>query len=105
MIDTTSADPVADYRTIRRELSAYGGGLEDKAEVVALNKIDVVAPAELARTLADFKKRLRKTPLMISAATSAGVEEAMKKLLTAITEARRQDEPANSGVLASSWQP
>src|SRR3546814_2356001 len=36
------ADVVGAYRTIRKELAAYGGGLETKAEVVGLNKADAL---------------------------------------------------------------
>ena len=40
--DATGANAGADYCTIRRELAAYGEGLEDKAEIVALSKVDAV---------------------------------------------------------------
>ena len=42
LVDGTAADPAADYATVRRELAAYGGGLADKAEVVAISKTDAV---------------------------------------------------------------
>src|SRR3546814_6490969 len=34
LIDGTEADVVGAYRTIRKDLSAYGGGLETKAESI-----------------------------------------------------------------------
>src|SRR6188472_1771787 len=37
LIDATSEDPAAAYRTVRAELAAYGQGLGEKPEVVALN--------------------------------------------------------------------
>ena len=33
LVDGTAEDPVADYRTVREELAAYGGGLDEKPEV------------------------------------------------------------------------
>ena len=42
LVDATGANAAADYRTIRRELAAYGAGLGDKAEIVALSKVDAV---------------------------------------------------------------
>src|SRR3546814_5219624 len=42
LIDATQDDVGAAYRTVRRELEAYGGGLAEKAEVVALNKVDAL---------------------------------------------------------------
>ena len=44
LIDGTQDDVVGAYRTIRHELDAYGEGLEDKVELVALNKIDALSP-------------------------------------------------------------
>src|SRR5690606_12189715 len=37
-------DPADAYRTVRGELDTYGGGLSDKPEVLALNKIDALDP-------------------------------------------------------------
>src|ERR1700676_3558529 len=36
LVDATGANAGADYRTVRRELAAYGEGLEEKTEIVAL---------------------------------------------------------------------
>src|SRR5579864_1304915 len=48
LIDGTADDVVGAYRTIRRELAGYGHGLADKPEIVGLNKIDAIDPAEIA---------------------------------------------------------
>ena len=55
--------------------------------------------------LADFRRRVRKTPLLISGATGKGVDDAMKKLLTIIENAKalaRKDQP---GVTSEEWRP
>jgi GTPase len=46
LIDGTQEDVVEAYRIIRGELEAYGEGLADKAEILALNKIDALSPEE-----------------------------------------------------------
>ena len=106
LIDVTQDDPVQAYRTIRTELKAYGGELAAKAEIIAFNKIDAIAEADLKNKLADFKKRLKKTPLLISGATQQGVDDAMKRLLTVIETsrqaARKEDE---KGVTTEDWRP
>ena len=55
LIDATGDDPVAAYRIIRKELKAYGGGLAEKPEIIAFNKIDAVLEDDLAEKLARFQ--------------------------------------------------
>jgi len=105
LIDVTADDAVTAYRVIRKELKAYSAALAKKTEIVAFNKIDAVAPDELEAKLADFKKRLRKTPILISGATGKGVEEAMKKLLNIIETARRKARKEEPGVTVEAWRP
>ena len=57
-----------------------------KIEIVALNKIDAVAPDELKKQR-DRLKRAAKTPL-VSAATGEGVPEVLQALVEVIGEAR-----------------
>ncbi len=47
LVDGTQDDVAAAYRTIRGEMAAYGAGLSDKTELVALNKIDALLPEEI----------------------------------------------------------
>ncbi len=42
LVDGTQEDVAGAYRTVRAELEAYGEGLEDKFELVALNKADAL---------------------------------------------------------------
>ncbi len=49
LVDGTLDDVAAAYRTIRRELAAYGHGLADKPEIVGLNKIDALDPERSRR--------------------------------------------------------
>jgi GTP-binding protein len=50
VVDVTGsngADPLEGFRVILRELDAHAGGLAAKPQVVVLNKIDAVTPAEV----------------------------------------------------------
>src|SRR6478672_8096103 len=49
LVDATGANAGADYRTVRRELAAYGEGLAEKTEIVALSKVDAVDEAALKK--------------------------------------------------------
>jgi len=54
LVDVTSEDPIADYQTIQGELEAYGHGLTDRPQILALNKLDACDrdEAELAELVA-----------------------------------------------------
>ena len=106
MIDVTGDDPVAAYRIIRKELKAYSPLLAEKAEIIAFNKIDAISEEDLAVKISDFKKRVRKTPMLISAATTKGVDDVMKKLLTIIETDKKARRAADApGVTSEEWRP
>jgi GTP-binding protein len=72
---------------VRDELVAYGGQLADKVEIVALNKIDAVGAEDLRKQKDRLKRAAKKTPLLMSGATGAGVKEALRALAELIGEA------------------
>ncbi len=59
LVDATGENAGADYRTIRRELAAYGGGLADKTEIVALSKVDAVDEETLKKQKERLKRAMR----------------------------------------------
>src|SRR3984893_14128858 len=44
LVDGTGEDAGTDYKTVRAELAAYGQGLTNKPEIVALSKADAITP-------------------------------------------------------------
>jgi GTP-binding protein len=88
LVDGTGEHAGEAYKTVRAELEAYGDGLAEKPEIVALSKADAIAPAQLKQQVARLKRAAKKTPLVLSGATGAGVPEALRALLKAIDEAR-----------------
>jgi GTP-binding protein len=87
LVDATSEHAGKAYKTVRKELEAYGGELGEKIEIVALNKIDAVAPDELKKQKDRLKRAAKKTPLLVSGATGEGVKEAIRALAQVIGEA------------------
>ncbi|MGH6976057.1 MAG: GTPase ObgE [Stellaceae bacterium] len=90
LIDATLDDVIGAWRTIRAELEAYGHGLADKTELIALNKADAVPAAEMEKKRKALKRASRHEPLVMSAATGAGVVKAMQAV-AAVVRAARQD--------------
>ena len=106
LIDVTGDDPVAAYRVIRKELKAYSPELAEKPEIIAFNKTDLLQEDEIETKLKDFKRRVRKTPILMSGGTTKGVPEAMKKLLEVIDTSRRADRANDApGVTTEDWRP
>ena len=48
------------YKTVRAELSAYGHGLAEKPEIVALNKADALSAGEIKQQAARLKRAAKK---------------------------------------------
>jgi GTPase len=92
LVDGTGKDAGRDYKTVRAELEAYGQGLTDKPEIVALSKADALTPEAIKAQTAKLKKAAKKTPLVLSAASGQGVAEVLRALFKVIEEARRDDD-------------
>jgi GTPase len=90
LIDGTEDDVVGAYRTIRRELADYGHGLAGKPEVIGLNKIDAIDPAEVDEKLRALSREAAPgTPVLpLSGVSGAGLPAVTGALLEAIREAR-----------------
>jgi len=85
IIDAFEDDPAQSYRTIRAELSAYGAGLDEKPEIVALNKCDTLSDEEVQEKSASLEAECGQKPLLISAATGAGKMAAIYALFMQIS--------------------
>ena len=104
LIDGTGEDAGADYKIVRAELEAYGQGLTDKPEIVALSKADALTPEAIKAQTAKLKKACKKTPLVLSSASGQGVKEVLRALFKVIDAARESaDRPTETKEAA--WQP
>jgi GTP-binding protein len=80
LIDATEDDVVGAYRTVRGELSAYGKGLAEKPEILALNKIDALTPEEVTKKKAKLKRAAKKPVHAISGVAGTGVSEVLREM-------------------------
>ena len=88
LVDGTSDDAGAAYKVVRGELEAYGQGLIDKPEIVALSKADAMSLEAVKLQSAKLKKASRKTPLILSSASGQGVTEVLRALFKVIDAER-----------------
>jgi GTP-binding protein len=88
LVDGTADDAGAAYKIVRKELEAYGQGLIEKPEIVALSKADAMTKEAIKAQTAKLKKACRKTPMVLSAQSGEGVQDVLRALLKIIDEAR-----------------
>jgi len=95
LVDGTGDDPAAAYATVRAELEAYGHGLADKPEIVALSKADALDETAVTagRTaLAEAAGLPADGAYVLSAVSGRGVPEVLRALLAQV----RADVPAEA---------
>ncbi|MGQ0590579.1 MAG: GTPase ObgE [Sphingosinicella sp.] len=100
LVDANNADVATAWRTVRDELEAYGAGLADKPEVIALTKLDTI-DAELAEALSAELRAASGAPVFpVSGITGEGVEAVLDALVERIGRlAETKGEPAEG------WSP
>jgi GTP-binding protein len=103
LVDGTGEHAGQAYKTVRAELEAYGEGLAEKPEIVALNKADALTPEQLKQQTARLKRAAKKAPLVISAVTGQGVTGALRALIEVI--GATQTVPARARAVEPAWQP
>ncbi|MEN5081663.1 GTPase ObgE [Bosea sp. TWI1241] len=104
LVEGTSEHAGKAYKTVRKELAAYGGGLEDKPEIVALSKVDALTPEVRKEQMARLKRAAGRTPIALSAASGEGVEAALRAVLAIVEEARAEDAQA-AAPAETGWHP
>ncbi len=87
LVDANLEDVAAAWRTVRDELDAYGAGLTDKLEVIALNKCDLIDDELSAALAAELAAESGAPVLTVSGATGAGVDAVLDALVERIGKA------------------
>ena len=102
LVEGTSEHAGTAYKTVRTEIEAYGHGLAEKPEIVALSKIDALDEATRKQQMERLKRAAKRAPLLISAVSGEGVEAVLHALLRHIDTAR---EAAQPNAAPEAWQP
>src|SRR5215470_9834161 len=105
LVDATEVDIAGGYRTVRAELKAYGAGLEKKKEIVALSKCDALDEATLAAKAAELRAVSRKKPLLLSAVSGRGMNEARAVLARELERSRAKERGVEAATERRAWQP
>lgn len=85
--------PIQRFHAINKELEKYRNKLADKPQIVALSKIDTIAPETLEACLEAFRKILPdQRVLAISSVTRQGVDDLLKHLFQSLDNLHEEEE-------------
>ena len=107
LVDGTQDDVGAAYHTVREELAAYGAGLSDKPEILALNKVDALDPETRAEKAAALEAAAGTAPMIVSGVSGEGVTALLRAALARVRRARGQAEDEEDGASrpGAEWLP
>lgn len=88
LVDATAPDPVQNYQTIQQELRAYGHGLDQRPQIVVLNKMDALDDDRLAPAQAQLQACCQLPVFTISAVTQLGLDPLLNQVWQQLTEHR-----------------
>lgn len=94
LVDATQDDIVGAYNTVRTELEAYGGGLAEKVEIVALNKCDALLDEEVDEKRAELVAATGGDVAVISGVAHLGVDDMLNHLYQIIQDAEAEEAEA-----------
>ncbi|MBC8716550.1 MULTISPECIES: GTPase ObgE [Brucella/Ochrobactrum group] len=88
LVSAQEEDVAKAYTVIRGELEAYEHGLADKTEIVALSQIDTLDPDAREEKVKALKKACGREPLLLSAVSHEGLNDALRQLAAVIDHSR-----------------
>ena len=92
IIDCTQDDLAESYNTIRHELTEYGADLENKPEIIALNKADALGDELALDQAKTLSKNIGKEVTIISAVSGQNVKDVLYKLGKFVNEAKHEQQ-------------
>ncbi len=103
LVDGTQEDVAGAWRTVRHELEAYGEGLEDKPELLALNKIDALDEETIAAKAAELEAVAGVEVRRVSGFAKIGVTELLREAYALVQQ--RKGEAAAETAEPEEWRP
>jgi GTPase len=102
LVEGTSDHAGRAYKVVRQELEAYGHGLAEKPEIVALSKADALDEETLKDQVARLERAAKRQPIVLSSASGRGVDEALHALLAVIDDQKAAEKAVEE---PAEWRP
>jgi GTP-binding protein len=90
LVDGSQEKPVEAYEVVRGELEDYGAGLDDKIEIVAVTKADMLDPKALAKAVRALEKASGSPVFPISAPLEEGLEPLLDAIIQRLGDAKSE---------------
>ncbi|MEO1018638.1 MAG: GTPase ObgE [Pseudomonadota bacterium] len=90
LVAADSEDVVADYRTIRHEIEAYGRNLAAKAELVCLSKCDLLDDVVVSQRQGELTQAVGDRVYRLSAATRQGADTIIQSVWQKVIAQRHE---------------
>lgn len=103
LVSATEDDVAGAWRTVRQEIEAYGHGLEDKPEILALTKVDALQSDVVGEKMEALQSASGARPIALSSVTGTGVKETLRGLLTEIDAGKAVHDVADGD--EDRWRP
>ncbi len=91
LVSAQEEHPGKAYKVVRGELAAYGHGLAEKPEVVALSQVDTLDAAARKKKVAALKRAAGRAPILLSSVTGEGVDATLRALAGEVAAAKGGD--------------
>ena len=98
LVDASADDPIGNYKTIRKELIDYDGGIEDKPEIVVLTKCDALDEDTIELVKSELETECQKTPLLISSVAQQGLNPVLSAVFQHVQARRIKEEDARNDI-------
>ena len=107
LVDGTQDDVAAAWRIIRTELDAYGEGLAEKNEILALNKIDALTPEMRQQKADELEAVAGRRPMLVSGVSGEGVTELLRAAWAEVRKTRGEIDSLGDVIVAApeEWAP
>lgn len=92
LVSAQEDDVAKAYTTIRGELEAYGHGLSDKPEIVALSQVDILDDETKAQKIKELEKASGQSAIAFSAVSHQGLDNTLRAVAKVIETSRSAEQ-------------
>ena len=102
LIDANSIDHLKDYKSIMKEITAYGKGLKDIKQILIISKSDLIEKTKLIKIIKKIEKYTKNSVIVSSSLKKEGLDIIINTLYSFMTE---HNKVHNNKVKEEKWSP